>query len=82
MRENVEKVFEHARQLVEALKASQRRREEFHGKVVLDSFFKRHLHSAGLQKAVFTFEAARYARRRRAVSEYFDELFEKVSSNA
>lgn len=47
-RENVEKVFEHARQLVEALKASQRRREEFHGKVVLDSFFKRHLHSAGL----------------------------------
>jgi hypothetical protein len=80
--DNVEKSADTAKQAVEAFKASNRRREEFHGKVVLDSFFKRHLHSAGLQKAIFTFEAARYARRRRAVTQYFDDLFAKLSSNA
>lgn len=80
--ENVAKLSERATRAVEALKSSKRRREEFHGKIVLDSFFKRHLHSAGLQKAIFTFEAARYARRRRAVTQYFDELFTKLSSSA
>lgn len=78
--ENVMKVSEQVKQLVEGFKSAMRRREEFHGKAVLDSFYKKHLHNSGLQKAVFTFEAARYARNRKAVKQYFNGFFEEVRS--
>lgn len=52
-----------------------RRREEFHGKSVLQAFYAAHLHGTGLPKVVFSFETARHARRRRAVLAFFDEFF-------
>jgi len=60
---------------VAELRASNRRREMFHGKSVVDEFFRLHLHAAGLSKSVFKFEAARYARRRQAVRQFFDDFF-------
>jgi hypothetical protein len=78
--ESVAQACDEARKIIEGLKISKRRREMFHGKVILDTLFKRYLHSTGLQKAVFTFEAARYARRRKAVTRYFDRFFKRIRS--
>jgi hypothetical protein len=68
-----------AEQRVVELRNSNRRREEFHGKSVLQSFYQTHLHQTGLPKVVFTFEAARHARRRRAVVSFFDAFFSRIS---
>jgi hypothetical protein len=65
---------------VSELREQQRRREEFHGKEVLTGFYRRHLHHTGMPKNIFTFEAARYASRRKAVSEYFDAFFTMLSN--
>ena len=64
-----------ATRAIEAIRASQRRREEFDGKKVLAEFFRQHLHSSTLSRQVFAFYAARRARRRRSVVEFFDEFF-------
>lgn len=65
---------------VEALRAKNRRREEFHGKSVLQAFYKEHLHSSGLPKGVFAFETARHARRRKSVVDFFDTFFAHLTS--
>lgn len=63
---------------IDALRRANRRREEFHGKAVLNEFYKRHLAHTGLAKVVFTFETARHARRRKSIVTYFDGLFNDV----
>lgn len=67
-----------AKRKVEELRAECRRREEFHGKDILTSFYKTHLHKSGLPKVVFAFETARHSRRRRAVVSYFDAFFGRL----
>ncbi|WP_162917477.1 ATP-dependent nuclease [Dongia deserti] len=69
-----------AKQKVLDLRNANRRREEFHGKAVLQEFYKKHLHQSGIPKVVFTFEAARHARRRRAVVSFFDTFFAKLEA--
>lgn len=63
---------------VASIRAESRRRERFHGKSALDSFYGEHLHQTGLAKPVFKFEAARHARERKAVLNFFDEFFKKL----
>jgi hypothetical protein len=82
-RDAVSAALTQSKQKVEALRQSNRRREEFHGKTILNEFYKKHIARSGLPKVVFTFEAARHARRRRSVVDYFDALFtELVNSSA
>jgi len=69
---------QHAIIAVAALRAANRRREEFHGKSALSAFFKSHVHKTGLPKTVFAFETARHARKRRTVSEFFDSFFDRL----
>lgn len=64
-----------ANQQVETLRSQSRRREEFHGKTVLQAFVQAHLHRTGMAKTIFLFETARHARRRGAVTKFFDEFF-------
>jgi energy-coupling factor transporter ATP-binding protein EcfA2 len=64
---------------VEQLQATSRRRENFHGKEVLQAFYQTHIHRTGMSKVIFTFETARHARRRRAVVSFFDAFFERIS---
>lgn len=71
-----------AEQKVEELRASNHRREDFHGKAVLQAFYQTYLHQTGMQKAIFTFETARHARRRRAVVLFFDSFFERLSQSS
>ena len=68
-----------AERKVEVLRSTNRRREDFHGKAVLQAFYQTHVHRAGLPKVVFTFEVARHARRRRAVVSFFDAFFARLS---
>lgn len=70
-----------ARERIALLRASDRRREEFHGKTVINAFYQAHLHKTGLPKGVFAFETARHARRRRAVVKFFDDFFARMVSN-
>ena len=65
-----------AEEAVESLRRARRRREEFDGKKVLTAFFREHLAASTLSRPVFAFYAARRARRRRSVLEFFDEFFE------
>ena len=71
----IEKASRVARDKVSELGTLNRRREEFHGKNVLQAFYKAHLHGTGLPKVVFSFETARHAKRRRAVLTFFDDFF-------
>jgi hypothetical protein len=75
---NLEAVRTSVAAAVNKIRESQRRREEFHGKEVLDAFYKQYLASTGLSKVVFVFETARHARRRKSVTAYFDALFEQM----
>jgi hypothetical protein len=76
---SVESARKVASDAVEGIRTGQRRREEFHGKKILTDFFKNHLHATGLSRAVFTFYAAKRARRRRAVVEFFDRFFSQLA---
>ena len=67
-----------AAQKVSSLRLTNRRREEFHGKAVLQAFYQANLHKTGLPKTIFSFETARHARRRRAVSAFFDDFFGRL----
>lgn len=77
---NVTKYLEEATKSVEQMKTENKRREHFHGKKLISAFYKKYLHSTGMAKDIFLFEAARYARRRKLVSTFFDEFLGKLTS--
>jgi len=60
---------------VAALRAASRRREEFHGKDALATFYGLHIAPTRLARSQFTFDTATHARRRRAVTAFFDAFF-------
>lgn len=67
-----------AAESVESIRSAQRRREEFDEKKTLADFFRQHLQSSTLSRQVFAFYAARRARRRRSVVEFFDRFFREL----
>lgn len=75
---SIESASTAAKAKIESLRSGNRRREEFHGKTVLQTFYGMHLHSTGLPKGVFAFETARHARRRKAVNKFFDDFFARI----
>jgi ABC-type hemin transport system ATPase subunit len=64
-----------AQERVAALRDQHRRREQFHGKDAIGAFYARHVAPARLARAEFTFDTATHARRRRAVTEFFNAFF-------
>ncbi len=79
--ESIEAALNNTSEDVKNLKSLMRRREEYHGKTVLDEFYKRHLHNTGLPNSIFKFEAARHARKRKSVNAFFDHFFSLIASN-
>ena len=65
---------------IKEIKDSTKRRENFHGKTILDHFFKKHLHKSGMKKEIFIFESARHARDRSSVSRFFNDFFESLKA--
>jgi ABC-type cobalamin/Fe3+-siderophores transport system ATPase subunit len=63
---------------VKGLKEGNKRREHFHGKLFIEEFYKRNLHSSGLSKNVFKFETARHANKRKSVKTFFDNFFDPI----
>lgn len=76
--EKVSRTIEEAERTVGEFEANRRRRENFHGKEALERFYQKHLQATGLPKVVFKFEAARHARQRKAVSEFFRDFFTQI----
>lgn len=76
---SVNEALGEAKSEVQHLKRVDRRREEFHGKEVLQKFFSQYLHSSPLSKVVFSFETARHARNRKTVKSFFDYFFSEVN---
>ena len=46
---------------VKDIKAQGRRRDFYHGKVILDEFYRRHMHASGMSKEILVYECARIA---------------------
>jgi ABC-type cobalamin/Fe3+-siderophores transport system ATPase subunit len=63
---------------VKTLKQEKKRREHFHGKLFIEEFYKRNLHSSGLSKNVFKFETARHSNKRKSVKTFFDNFFDPI----
>jgi hypothetical protein len=61
------------------LREQRRRRAEVHGRTVLAEFYQEHRQSVGLVTVVFSFETARHARGRAAVTAFFDTLCDGVA---
>jgi hypothetical protein len=75
---SIESARQKAVETVENIRSNQRRREEFDGKKILVDFFREHLQSSTLSRQVFTFYAARRARRRRSVIAFFEQFFGEI----
>ena len=60
---------------VEELRATERRREFFDGKRVLEMFFRKHLHDTGMSKEIFVYSCGKQASARQSVSSFVEALF-------
>jgi hypothetical protein len=65
---------------VTRIRTGNRRREEFDGKKVVADFFRTYLSNSSMSKPVFTFYAAKQARRRRSVVQFFDGFLSDVAA--
>jgi ABC-type cobalamin/Fe3+-siderophores transport system ATPase subunit len=76
---NIRARIETAAAQVQEIHDGQRRRELFDGKAVLEDFYKLHLSKAGMSRGIFAYEAARYARRRKSVTAFFDQFHRELA---
>ena len=65
------------RAVAEIVKVS-KRREFFHGKKVLEEFYKRHVHQTGMSKEIFVYECARRAGERKTVKRFVSTFLKSV----
>lgn len=77
-KDKIDAAIASANEKVSALKAGESRREFFDGKLVLDEFYKKHLHESGMSKEIFVYECARQASTRKSVGKFVEELFTAI----
>ena len=73
--ERINSLRESAKGIVERLVSQKQRREFFDGKLILNEFYKQHLHATGMSKEIFVYECAREASKRQSVSNFVETLF-------
>ena len=73
--ESVSALYGDMQKKVEQLATKNQRREHYHGKLVLEAFYHKHLRNTGLSKNEFKYSAARHARERKAVKDFFESFF-------
>lgn len=76
--DRIAKLKKESARKVESIKSNNQRREFFHGKKILDDFFKRHLHSTGMSKEIFIYDCARQANERNSVRRFVGELASSI----
>ncbi len=76
--ETLKKAIETSTKQVEDLRLKLQRREYFHGKNFLSAFSRKYLHQVGMSNVIFHYEAARHARARKKVVQFFDTFFSKA----
>ena len=76
--ENFTSMIDKAKGKVEKLKESFQRREHFHGKNILEEFYRRHLHATGMSKEIFIYECADAAKERGVVQKFVERLFVQI----
>ena len=59
---------------VSDIRTGNKRREFFHGKFLLEEFYKRHMPETGMSKEIFVYECARQASDRKSVKEFVVQL--------
>ena len=59
---------------VAEVRSQNRRREFFHGKRIVEEFYRRHMQMSGMSKEIFLYECARLARGREKVKRFFAHL--------
>lgn len=79
--EVVATAIQQGKSAVEALQQAKQRREHFHGKLVVNDFYAKHLHDTGMKKDIFKFLAAKKARDRKAVTAFFDAFFAELQQS-
>lgn len=77
-KEAVERATTEARGAVEKIKVETKRRELFDGKEILNEFMRRKLHASGMSRAIFMYETARHASKRKSVASFFDGFFVRL----
>jgi hypothetical protein len=73
--ERIASIRQSAQDTVERLAKEKQRREFFDGKLILNQFYKMHLHDTGMSKEIFLYECAREASKRQSVSSFVEILF-------
>lgn len=63
---------------VDKIKDANRRREFFHGKHILEEFYRRHMHDTGMSKEIFVYECARRASERASVKSFVVDLMSSL----
>ena len=63
---------------VENIKAQGRRADFFHGKTILDEFYRRHMHASGMSKEIFVYECARVASTTTRVRDFVEGFLTKI----
>ncbi|MBI3702461.1 MAG: ATP-binding protein [Rhizobiales bacterium] len=67
---------------VSEIKDKNKRREFFHGKYLLDEFYKRHMHDTGMSKEIFIYDCARQASERSSVKVFVEQLLNSIGLKA
>jgi ABC-type cobalamin/Fe3+-siderophores transport system ATPase subunit len=73
--ERIKELLHTAEKQVQSLEATSQRREYFDGKEILRRFAILYLHKSGMSEVIFRYEAARHARARQHVLQFFDSFF-------
>lgn len=76
--EKVNYAIDMATNVITNIKLDKRRREEFHGKSILDIFYKKYLHCTSLSKIVFTILIAQEVKQRNSVQVFFKYFFSNI----
>ena len=63
---------------VDAIIGNISRREFFHGKEILDRFYNAHMHDTGMSKEIFLYECAKFAKDRKSVQDFVNDLMAMV----
>ena len=71
-------IVDNCQKTVENIKAQGRRADFFHGKAILDEFYRRYMQATGMSKEIFIYECARVASTTPRVRNFVEDFLTKI----